>query len=134
MQKGFFFFFNFEDKVGKTGGEVCVDSIVREAKKESEARGSWSLKSLIQSISSCTLALSGYRSQCISILPKLIQDEFLNLEINIHVRFMIINANEFNSLSKKSKTQIPVENISSFMAPSTVPDILKSSEISLLEN
>ena len=40
---------------------------------------------------------------------------------------MIINANEFNSLSKKSKTQIPVENISSFMAPSTVPDILKSS-------
>ena len=75
MQKGYyFFFFNFEDKAGKMGGEVCMDSIVREAKKESKAGGSWSLKSLIQGVPSCTLALYGYRSQCISILPKLIQD------------------------------------------------------------
>ena len=38
MQKGYyyFFFFNFEDKAGKMGGEVCMDSIVREAKKESK--------------------------------------------------------------------------------------------------
>lgn len=132
MRVVFFFFLTLRIKLGRWVERYVWT--VREAKKESKARGSWSLKSLIQGVSSCTLVPSGYRSQCIFILPKLIQDEFLNLQTNIHVRFMIINANEFNSLSKKSKTQIPVENKSSFMAPSAVPDILKSSEILLLEN
>lgn len=46
---------------------------------------------------------------------------------------MIIKVNELNSLSKKTKTQIPKENKSSPMAPSSLFDILKTSEILLLE-
>ena len=40
MQKGYyyFFFFNFEDKAGKMGGEVCMDSIVKRGKEGKQSR------------------------------------------------------------------------------------------------
>lgn len=70
-----------------------------------------SIKSLAQWVPSCTLILSGCGNPRISILLKLIQDKFLHHATKcINAKIMIVNVNKLNSFSKKSKTQIGMEN------------------------
>lgn len=68
---------------------------------------------LTGSLFSCFLFLFGGRSQWISILPKLIEDEFLHHATQCtNTKILIIKVNELISLSKKSNknTRIGMEN------------------------